>query len=146
MLPGLGLFLLLLQAGQRAPEPDFHLLMQKCSTTVGYLVLSDDSLKTVEGTPTQNACTRRGKSVSCRIGFADQSPGIKGSTAEYSVILDSPPLLVFADQDSGDFFAIDTAQHAAVVITRVLDKKFAGTKVCHGLFATQSEMEAVSKK
>jgi hypothetical protein len=146
MPQGLGLFLLLFQAGQQTAEPDFHLVMQKCSTTVGYLALSDEGLKTVEGTPTTNACTRRGKSVSCRIAFADQSQGMKGSTAQYTIILDSPPLLLFADEHSGDFFAVDTTQHAAVVITRVLDKQFAGTKVCHGLFATQSEMEALRKK
>jgi hypothetical protein len=120
--------------------------MQKCSTTVGYLVLSDESLKTIEGTPVTNACTRRGKAVSCQLAFQDGGQGLKGSSANYTVSLDSPPMLLFSDQESGDWIMVDTTKHAAVIITRVVDQQFAGAKVCQGIFATQSEMETIKKR
>jgi hypothetical protein len=132
-----------LPAGAPEREPDFYLMMQKCSTTVGYLVLSDASLKTVEGTPALNTCTRNGKSISCMLEFKDGSPPKR---AEYEVDLDSPPMLYFMDSQHGDWIAVDTAAHAAVVITRIVGEKYVGSKVCHGMFATQSEMTALQKR
>ena len=70
-------------------EPDFYLLMKKCSITVGYLVLSDESLKTVEGTPVTSACVRRGKAISCRLTFVDGVKGVQGNSADCVVSLAS---------------------------------------------------------
>jgi hypothetical protein len=53
---------------------------------------------------------------------------------------------MFADDKTGEMFAVNTVAHAAVLVTRVVQKEFAGGKVCHGLFATQSEMEGLKKK
>jgi hypothetical protein len=60
---------------------------------------------------------------------------VKFNATEYTITLDSPPLLIFANEHSGDLVAVDTAQHAAVMVFRVLDKQLAGTKVCHGVRA-----------
>jgi hypothetical protein len=125
-----------------AAEPDFYLVMQKCSTTLGTLTTSADGLKTVEGDPFATACTRNSRRLSCRMAFGDQSPD---KVVEYTVTLDMPPLLMFADEHGGDFFVVDTVQHRAVVMTRIVSERYAGTKVCQGLFTTDSEVEAVRK-
>jgi len=130
----------------KAVEPDFYLVMKQCSTTVGYLVLSSESLKTVQGEPVTNVCTRRGKAVSCQLSFQGESNGLQGNSANYTISIDSPPLLLFSDGLAGDWIMVDTVKHAAVIITRVVDKQFAGAKVCQGIFATQSEMDALKKK
>lgn len=133
----------LLASSLYAADPDFYLLGKKCQTTVGYMVLSDESLKTVEGTPVQNACTRTGKKITCQLVFSDGGEGHKGTSAEYKIILDSPPLLYFTDENGGDWIAVHTTNHTAVIVTRVVGQQFVGSKVCHGIFATQSEMEAL---
>jgi len=38
-----------------------------------------------------------------------------------------------------DYYVIDLNQHAATLITRVMDPKFAGAKVCQGVYMTESE-------
>jgi hypothetical protein len=134
----------LAETPQRAP--DFYLLMQQCTTTVGYLVLSDKSLKTVEGTPVHFACFRNANKISCVLVSSDGDPLAKGSQADYTVLLDIPPSLQFADPGAGDFVVVDTAQHAAVIITRILHERFAGSKVCWGMFTTEFERKALSGK
>jgi hypothetical protein len=126
-----------------AADPDFYLLMTECQTTVGALVRSDESLKTVEGTPVRNACVRTGKEITCRLVFADGEKGLKGESAKYTIVLDSPPDLYFTDEYGGDWVSVNTANHRAVLLTRVLGQRFAGSKVCHGFFTTQSEIESL---
>jgi hypothetical protein len=105
-------------------RPDFHLLLEKCKTTVGYQVLSEESLKIFEGEPIYNACTRKSRKVSCVLG----SEGIKGKTADYSVVLDSPPHLHFTDDTYADYFAVNLSNHTVVLVTRVLFDKGLGSK------------------
>lgn len=129
----------------QSERPDFHLLLEKCRTTVGYLVLSDESLKAFEGEPVYNACTRRSRKVSCTLSFPGAAEGIKGRTAEYSVVLDSPPHLHFTDAKYADYFAVNLSEHSVVLVTRVAFEKGLGSKVCHGIFATDDEMKALGK-
>jgi hypothetical protein len=128
-----------------ATEPDFYIILESCKTAVGYLVLSDESLKVLEGDPATFACTRSSKVVSCVLAFPGGEPGHKGSTADYSVLIDSPPYLHLTDKNGGEFIAIDTSKRAAVVLTRVLGQQYAGSKVCHGLFATSFDMKSMDK-
>jgi hypothetical protein len=86
-----------------------------------------------------------GKQIACEMVFVDGSKGTKGQTANYTVTIDSPPQLWFSDDRAADFIAVNTTNHAAVMITRVADQQFIGSKVCHGMFATQSELEALRK-
>jgi hypothetical protein len=39
-----------------------------------------------------------------------------------------------------DFFVINTAMHAVVSMTRVINERGAGSKVCGGLFLTDQEL------
>ena len=132
--------------GQDATEADFHLLMQSCKTTVGYFVLSDKSLRVVEGRPVHFACRRRSDQVNCDLSFPNDMPSEKGSTASYIVRVDSPPHLDFADTTFGDFIAVNTATRAVVVITRMLEQEYAASKVCHGMYITEFEKDHLKKE
>lgn len=133
--------------GQDA-RPDFHLLLEKCKTTVVYLVLSDESLKTVDGEPVYDACTRKSRQIACAVTFlgGGKSLNSKTQTVDYSVVLDSPPLLHFADERYADYFAVNLSEHSVVLVSRVLFEKGLGPKVCHGLFATDDEMKALGQR
>lgn len=128
-----------------ADEPDFYLMFESCKTAIGYLVLSDESLKVIEGEPTTMECHRRGENISCTFVFPNGQKGAKGNSEDYKVVLDSPPHLYFATPNGSEFIAVDTSQHAAVLINRVIHEKFAGSKVCHGLYATSFEMKTMKK-
>jgi len=84
--------------------------------------------------------------ISCVLESSDGAPLAKGSQADYTVLLDIPPSLQFADPERGDFVVVDTAQHMAVIITRVLHEHFAGSKVCWGMFTTEFERKALSDR
>jgi hypothetical protein len=71
--------------------------------------------------------------------------GIKGHTTEYAVVLDSPPHLHFTDEKYADYFAVNLSEHSVVSVTRVLFEKGLGSKVCHGLFATDDEIKALGE-
>ena len=126
-----------------AADPDFFVDFSSCKIAVGYLVLSDESLKIVDADVTVMACNRRSNNISCDFIFKGQS---KKTNVQYQVTLDSPPLLHFSTKDGSEYVAIDTSQHASVVITRVLETKFAGSKVCQGLYATAFEMKNLKNK
>ena len=101
------------------------------------------ALKIIDGDVTIMACNRRSNNISCDFTFKGQS---KKTNVQYQVTLDSPPLLHFSTKDGSEYVAIDTSQHAAVVITRVLETQFAGSKVCQGLYATAFEMKNLKSK
>lgn len=124
-----------------AAELDFIINFSSCKNAVGYLVLSEESLKIIEGDPTKMGCSRHAEDISCSFVFRDGQEGRKGNTETYKVVIDSPPLLHFATSNGSEFIAIDTSQHAAVLVSRVLGKQFAGSKVCQGLYATSFEMK-----
>jgi hypothetical protein len=125
---------------------DFYLAFENCRTTVGYLVLSDQSLRSVEGAGSFMGCTRMSNSIRCETEFIDGINGHKWNLAEYKVDLDSPPLLIFTDGKMADYFVIDLTQHAATIISRVVDKTFAGAKVCRGMYMTESEFRGLEKQ
>jgi hypothetical protein len=132
---------LLAAAPALAREPDFYVAMQTCKTVVGYLVLSDESLKVFEGDPTVLACARTGKTVDCLLSFP--KPGqtsVTGDTINYQVLADSPPHLILSNSNGSEFLSIDLVQRAAVSITRHLDVKLAGSKVCQGVYATSFDL------
>jgi hypothetical protein len=141
-----GALLLAAPAASNAQAPDFHLLLDTCKIAIGYHVLSSESLKVIDGEPVYNACTRRSKKISCALGFPGGARGVKGQTAEYTVVFDSPPHLHFTDEKYADYFAVNLTSHAVVLTTRFLSENALGSKVCHGLFATDDEMKALNQK
>jgi hypothetical protein len=128
-----------------ASDYDFYIDFSECKITVGYLVLSNESLKTVPGDPTVMACNRKSNIVECDFIFKNKAKGIKGQSERYEVILDSPPFLYFSSEMGSEFVAIDTAKHSAVLINRIVDKTFVGSKVCQGLYATGFEVKGMKK-
>ena len=130
----------ILVASASAAEPDFYLVMQKCKTAVGYLVLSDDSLKIIDGDASTSACIRRSSSVTCALSFLEGGEGHKGNLVEYKVLADSPPLLLLSDGNGSEFISIHTTQRSAVVISRVAGLEYAGSKVCQGVYATSFDL------
>jgi hypothetical protein len=126
-----------------AAEPDFYIDFSSCKIIVGALVLSNESLKIIDGDLTIMACNRRSNNISCDFTFKGQS---KKTNIQYQVTLDSPPILHFSTRDGSEYIAIDTSQHAGVVINRVLDTNFAGSKVCQGLYTTAFEMKNLKNK
>ena len=128
-----------------AAEPDFYLMMQKCKTTIGHLVLSDESLKVLDGELFALACTRQSANISCGLSMESGGEGHKGSQVQYKIVADSPPKLILSDESGGEFISIDTTQRAAVIITRIVRPDFAASKVCQGLYATSFDMKALDK-
>ena len=128
-------------AQKSPPEPDFYLILNQCKTTVGFLVPSQKDLAQTEPKPIHFACFRKSEYVDCELGFADSDAGVKGSTTRFAVKLDIPPNLYLANTNFGDFVAINVSTHSAVVITRMLEEEYAGSKVCHGMLSTTYEMD-----
>lgn len=128
-------------AQESSPEPDFYLTLNECKTTVGFLVPSQKNLAQTEPKPVHFACFRKSQYVDCDLIFSDSNSGVKGSTTRFAVKLDIPPTLYLANTNFGDFVAINVATHSAVVITRMLEDEYAGSKVCHGIFSTAYEMD-----
>jgi hypothetical protein len=123
---------------------DFYLHFTSCRITVGYLVLSNESLKTFEGDGSLTTCTRVSQSIRCEFEFPSGSKGYRNSD-EYKVHIESPPILIFTNENMSDYYVIDMNQHAVTLITRVLETKFAGAKVCHGTYMTESERKELEK-
>jgi hypothetical protein len=124
---------------------DFYLHFNSCRITVGYLVLSEESLKTFEGDGSLTSCTRVSQRIRCDFQFAGASRGYRNSD-EYMVHVETPPMLIFTNTNMTDYYVIDQSQHAVTLITRVLDAKFAGAKVCHGIYMTESERRELQKQ
>jgi hypothetical protein len=127
-----------------AVAADFYIHFEKCKITVGYLVLSNESLKTIDGDGSLTSCTRNSQSVHCEFDFQGQGKGTH-SSADYKVRIETPPLLIFTDENMSDYYVIDQVQHAATLITRVMEPKAAGAKVCQGMYMTESEFQNMNK-
>jgi hypothetical protein len=133
--------IILVPGSALAREPDFYVAMQTCKTVVGYLVLSDESLKVFEGDTTVLACARTGKAVDCLLSFPKTGEtAVHGDTINYQVLADSPPHLILSTSNGSEFLSIDLVERAAVSITRHLDVKLAGSKVCQGVYATSFDV------
>jgi hypothetical protein len=137
------IFLLALCAEVSATEYDFHIDFRECKAAVGYLVLSDESLKVLPGEPTFFSCNRESSVIECDFIFKQdpEQHGVKGNHEVYEVLLDLPPLLHFRSENGSEFLAINTTQHAATVTTLVLDQVFLGAKVCSGVYLTDFELQ-----
>jgi hypothetical protein len=55
-----------------ASEPDFYIAFSACKIAAGYLVMSDESLKIVDGDPTTMGCSRKSNTISCFYSFEDE--------------------------------------------------------------------------
>ncbi len=141
----LGAFLVLFATPVISIAADFYLDFDRCKITVGYLVLSNESLKTFDGDGSVTACTRISQTIRCEFEFP--SGGSKGyrNSDEYKVHIETPPLLIFTNANMSDYYVIDMSQHAATLITRVMDSKSAGAKVCQGTYMTESERKELRK-
>ena len=129
-------------------EYDFYVDFGDCKAVVGYLVLSNESLKVMPGDPTVLACKRQSNAIHCDFFFKKNpnQKGLKGNSEKYKVVIDSPPLLHFKSETGAEYVAVDTTQHAATLSSRILDEKFLGAKVCQGTYATDFEMKNLDKK
>jgi hypothetical protein len=76
---------------------DFYLHFANCKTTVSYLVLSNESLKTLEGDGSFTSCTRNSQTLRCDIDFLGESKGTR-KAGVYKIDLEIPPLLTFTDE------------------------------------------------
>ena len=115
-----------------------------CKFLVGFLVFSDKSLVVRQGDPTFMACKRESNAIHCDFIFkADpDQQAVRGNSENFTVIMDSPPLLWFESDNGGIFVAINTSQHAVTLISRIVDRRFLGSQVCHGLYTTQYESQS----
>ena len=123
---------------------DFYLYFETCKLTVSYFVHSNESLKVIEGDGSLTSCTRISQTVQCDIDFLGKSKGAR-TTETYKIRIESPPLLIFTNDTMGDYYVVDMTQHVATLITRILEPKFAGAKVCNGMYLTNSEWQELEK-
>jgi hypothetical protein len=125
-------------------DPDFYLMIKHCETSVGFLTSSEADIKHLQSEPNHFICSRSPhNSIVCKMEFPEGSTGQKGPQIELEVVLDVPPSLLLANQHGSDFVAIDSSKHSAVVITRLLENEYAGSKVCHGIYLTEAEMDVL---
>ena len=108
---------------------------------VTWVAAFSGELYAAEGNPDFYLMMKHHKNVACNMQFPEGSTSQKGPQIEFGVVFDVPPSLLLANKHSSDFVAIDSAKHSAVVITRLLENEYAGSKVCHGVFVTAYEME-----
>lgn len=138
--------LALVPALSAAADPDFFLLANECKTTVGSLVEPGHPIKIVDGAPFLFACRRVSQEIVCDMRAVDGTLGIKGPSATFSILLDSPPELIVATKHAADFISINLTRHTFVVITRTLADNLAGSKVCQGAYLTAFEMQQLQKQ
>ena len=140
-----GALLILLATPVIGVAADFYLYFERCKITVGYLILSNESLKTFDGDGSLTACTRISQTIRCDFEFpGGDSKGYRNSDV-YKVDIETPPLLIFTNANMSDYYVVDLSQHAVTLITRVMDRKFAGAKVCQGTYMTESERKQLDK-
>ena len=49
-------------------------------------------------------------------------------------------------ENGSEYIGINTVNHAAVHINRIVGESFAGSKLCHGTYMTQFEADQMSEK
>ncbi len=97
-----------------ASDYDFYVDFSECKTMVGYLVLSNESLKTMSGDPSVMACNRKSNIVECDFFFKNREKGINGNSERYEDFLDSPPLLYFSSKFGSEFIQITLLANLAI--------------------------------
>jgi hypothetical protein len=109
-------------------------------------VHSEESLKILEGDSPNFACKKDGKQIVCVLELASGEPGLKGNFVKFKIFIDSPPELHFASPHYSDYIAVDIVEHSAVIITRLVGENYLASKVCHGTYVTQFEMNNIFDK
>jgi len=128
-----------------ASDVDFYLLFNSCKTTVGYLVQSDNPVKTLEGDKFTMACGKvknKENMLYCVTQIDKEEP----KHVYYQIGFDSPPHLHFMTENGSEYIGINTVNHAAVHINRMLGESFVGSKICHGTYLTQFEADKMRNK
>jgi len=128
---------------------DFYLFFDKCTFLVGYLVHSNESLKTIPGDKHAVSCNRSGQKIRCAFEFTGGADSAAGRNwDDYDVQIDSPPLLIFTNPLATDHYVIDVVARSAVTTVRVLDTgtptRYAGSKVCQGIYLTESQRQMLA--
>lgn len=99
---------------------------------------SKSSLKIIEGESYFSACERIKSIVNC--DHMDPQGKIF-SQSQLNVTLDSSPNLYLSSTSGGEVVKIDTVKHMAASNNRAVDQKYLGSKVCSGVYLTESEQK-----
>ncbi|WP_163998717.1 hypothetical protein [Pyxidicoccus caerfyrddinensis] len=132
------LFFPRISRGDEPRRPDFYIVFRDCqSIGVGP---SGGSVKTMDAPESSLACWRRSEKVPCIMTSGEEQKEII-----FTVDADIPPLLTLVQgEHAGDFVAVDTVQHTATLLTRVLlGGSGVVAKVCSGVFATAFEVDQI---
>jgi hypothetical protein len=124
---------------------DFYLLMEKCKTTIGALEVNDDNLRVLDGDPVVSECTRKSKTIEC-ILYDKKTEKVINDKVLYHIDIDAPPLLIFSDTEKGDYFAVHQTNHAVTLITRIVSDQFLASKLCVGIYATDTEVKELNMR
>jgi hypothetical protein len=128
-----------------ANDIDFYLLFESCKTTVGYLVQSENPVKTLDGDKLTMACGKvkdKANMLYCVSQIDKEEP----KHIYYQIGFDSPPHLHFMTEYGSEYVGVNTANHVAVHINRMIGESFVGSKICHGTYLTQSEAYEMKNK
>lgn len=132
------LFLPKISRGDESQRPDFYVVFRDCqSIGVGP---GGGEVKTVDAPESSLACWRRSEKVPCIMTSGEEQKEIT-----FTVDADIPPLLTLVQgKHAGDFIAVDTVQHTATLLTRVLlGGSGVVAKICSGVFATAFEVDQI---
>jgi len=124
---------------------EFYLFFESCKTIVGYLVQSEKAVKTLDGDKFTMACGKV-KDKANMLYCVSQVDKEEPKHIYYQIGFDSSPHLHFMTENGSEYVGINTANHAAVHINRMLGQSFVGSKICHGIYLTQSEADETQNK
>lgn len=124
-----------------AAEPDFFINFSSCKSLYAPMSLAENPLQVSDGDPSLFACSRQGTRITCQLRFEDGKQGIKGNVGEYKVDIDVPPTLSFKLVKGNEYILVNTTEHTAIMSSLLLDKRYAGSKVCHGIYLTNFEFK-----
>ena len=137
---------ILAQTAHAQEGKGFSLIMDKCQQLIGYLTREGENLKTVKGGQVLYMCAHVETLVTCEIASASGTKILGGTRFNAEVILDDPPMLIFATANKADYFVVNTMSRSAVASIRTIESIWLGAKVCTGAFVTMSEMIEFQKK
>jgi len=142
---GFILFLMLLANTASAADPDFYMIFSECKNVTAPLTLAKEPIRIMQGDPALLACNRVGDKITCQLSFEEGNEGIKGSSGDFKIVIDSPPLLFFQLIVGNEFIGVNTTRNTAVMSSLILNEAFLGSKVCHGLYLTNFQYKALQK-
>jgi hypothetical protein len=88
-----------------------------------------------------SSCAKR---LSCVTSFDEK--GAKPVALEYKSDAETATLMIWKTDNWSDYLIIDPSKSSAVLTVRMVSEESAATKVCHGLFLTSDEFEALARK